>query len=138
VSEENKALIRRWIEAWNRGDIDALDELVTDSYDRHDPNAPEVRGLEQEKQLMGMYLSAFPDLQFTIEDIVAEGNKVAGRYTIDGTHKGELLGIPSTDRQIRLTAIETYRIAEGKIDEQWVNMDALGMMQQLGAIPEPG
>jgi steroid delta-isomerase-like uncharacterized protein len=137
VSEENKALLQQWVDALNQGNIDAVGELVTDTYVRHDPNAPEVRGPEQEKQLMTMYLSAFPDLRFVIADMVAEGDKVVVRYTIRGTHKGELLGIPPTNSPLSLTATETYRIAEGKIDEQWVNMDALGMMQKLGAIPEP-
>jgi steroid delta-isomerase-like uncharacterized protein len=136
--EENKARMRRWIDAWNEGNVDAVDEFVSDAYVRHDPNAPEVRGPEAEKQLMSMYLSAFPDLRFAIEDMVAEGDKVVLRYTIRGTHKGELMGIPPTDKQVTLTATETYRLAGGKIDEQWVNMDALGMMQQLGAIPQPG
>jgi predicted ester cyclase len=85
-----------------------------------------------------MYLSAFPDLRFAVEDMVAEGEKVVLRYTIRGTHKGELLGISPTDKQVTLTATETYRLAGGMIEEQWVNMDALGMMQQLGAIPQPG
>ena len=139
MSEENKTILRRWIEeVWHEGNVDAVDEFVTDTYVRHDPNAPEIRGPEAEKQLLAMYLSAFPDLRFTIEDMVAEGDKVVVRYSIRGTHKGELLGIPPTDKQVTLTATETYRLVEGKIDEQWVNMDTLGMMQQLGAIPAPG
>ena len=139
MSEENKTILRRWIEeVWHEGNVDAVEEFVTDTYVRHDPNVPEVRGPEAEKQLMDMYLSAFPDLRFTIEDMVAEGDKVVVRYSIRGTHKGELLGIPPTDKQVTLTSTETYRLVEGKIDEQWVNMDTLGMMQQLGAIPAPG
>ena len=73
--EENKAIIRRWAEVWNQGNLDAVDEFVSDTYVRHDPNTPEVRGPEEEKQLMAMYLSAFPDLHFTIEDMVAEGTR---------------------------------------------------------------
>ena len=94
MSEENKAIVRRWVEAFNEGNVDAMDELVTDSYVRHDPNSPEVRGPEEEKQLIAMYRSAFPDLHFTIEDMIAEGDRVVVRYTIHGTHKGELLSIP--------------------------------------------
>ena len=112
--------------------------MVTDSYVRHDPNSPEVRGPEQEKQLIAMYRSAFPDLHFTIEDMLAEGEKVVIRVVIHATHKGELLGIPPTDKQLALTSTEIFRIAGGKIDEQWINMDALGMMQQLGVVPAPG
>lgn len=137
MSEENKDIMSRWVQAWNGGNLDAVDELVTDTYVRHDPNTPEVHGPAQEKQLMAMYLSAFPDLQFTVEDMVAEDDKVAVRYSVRGTHRGELLGIPPTHRQITLTSTETYRLVEGKIDEQWVNLDALGMMQQLGVVAEP-
>jgi steroid delta-isomerase-like uncharacterized protein len=136
--EENKAVMQRWIDAWNERNVDAVDEFVSDAFVRHDPNAPEVRGPVEEKQLMAMYFSAFPDLRFAVEDMVAEGDKVVLRYTIRGTHRGELMGIPPTDKQVTLTATETYRLAGGKIEEQWVNMDALGMMQQLGAIPQPG
>jgi steroid delta-isomerase-like uncharacterized protein len=137
MSEENKAVVHRWVEAFNEGNLDAVDELVTDSYIRHDPNAPEVRGPEEEKRLIVMYRSAFPDLHFTVEDMVAEGDKVATRIGISATHRGELLGIPPTEKQLAFTAMELYRIANGKIDEQWVNVDTLGMMQQIGAIPAP-
>ena len=137
MSEVNKAVVHRWVEAFNEGNLDAVDELVTDSYIRHDPNAPEVRGPEEEKRLIVMYRSAFPDLHFTVEDMVAEGDKVATRIGISATHRGELLGIPPTEKQLAFTAMELYRIANGKIDEQWVNVDTLGMMQQIGAIPAP-
>jgi steroid delta-isomerase-like uncharacterized protein len=137
MSEENKAVVHRWVEAFNEGNLDAVDELVTDSYIRHDPNAPEVRGPEEEKRLIVMYRSDFPDLHFTVEDMVAEGDKVATRIGISATHRGELLGIPPTEKQLAFTAMELYRIANGKIDEQWVNVDTLGMMQQIGAIPAP-
>ena len=110
---------------------------MTQDYVHHDPNSPEVHGPEPEKQLIAMYLDAFPDLHFTIEDLVTEDDKVAARLTACGTHQGELLGIPATQRQITVPMIETYRLADGKIAEQWVVMDVLGMLQQLGAIPSP-
>ena len=137
MSEENKAIVRRWVEAFNEGNVDAVDELVTDSYVRHDPNSPEVRGPEEEKQLIAMYRSAFPDLHFTVEDMVAEGDKVLIRVGIRATHKGELLGVPPTEKRLTFTAMEFYRLSEGKIDEQRVNVDTLGMMQQIGAVPAP-
>ena len=137
ATEENKAIVRRWVEAFNEGNVDAVDELVTDSYVRHDPNSPDVRGPEEEKQLISMYRSAFPDLRFTIEDMVAEDDKVCIRVGISATHKGELLGIPPTEKQLTFTAMELYRLAGGKIDEQWVNVDTLSMMQQIDAVPAP-
>jgi steroid delta-isomerase-like uncharacterized protein len=137
MSEENKAIVHRWVEAFNEGNLDAVDELLTDSYVRHDPNSPEVRGPEEEKQLRAMYRSAFPDLRFSVEDMVAEDDKIATRLSISATHEGELLGIPPTQRRLSFTAMELYRLEGGKIDEQWVNVDTLGMMQQLGVVPPP-
>jgi steroid delta-isomerase-like uncharacterized protein len=105
MSEENKSVVRRWVEAFNEGNIDAVDELLTDSYVRHDPNSPEVRGPEEEKGLIAMYRSAFPDLHFTLEDMVAEDDRVATRLGISATHKGELLGIPPTENRLSITAM---------------------------------
>ncbi len=136
--EENKALVRRWVESWNTGNIDAVGGFVTPDYVRHDPNSPEVRGPEAEQRLVEMYRAAFPDLRFTVEHLVAEGDSVAARLTARGTHRGELMGIPPTGKQVTLAVMELYRLADGKIAEQWVNFDALGMMQQVGAIPAPG
>jgi steroid delta-isomerase-like uncharacterized protein len=138
TAEANKALVRRWVELWNSHQVAAVDDLVAPNYVRHDPNTPEVRGAEAEKQLITMVLSAFPDLHFTIEDLTAEGDTVAGRYIMRGTHQGAWLGIPPTNSALTLTVMEFYRIAEGKIAEQWVILDALGMLQQLGVIPPPG
>ena len=138
ATEEPKALIRRWVELWNAGDAAAIAAFVAPDYVRHDPNAPEVRGPEAERQLVAMYRAAFPDLHFTVEHLVAEGDLVVARYTVRGTHRGELLGIPPTGAQVTLAAMELYRLADGKIAEQWVAMDALGLLQQLGALPAPG
>jgi predicted ester cyclase len=85
-----------------------------------------------------MFRTAFPDLHGTIEDQIAEGDKVVMRMTYRGTHQGELMGIPATGKPVTMTFISINRIAEGKIAEGWVNFDALGMMQQLGVIPVPG
>jgi steroid delta-isomerase-like uncharacterized protein len=136
--EASKALVRAWVEVWNTGDLDAVDGLLAPGFVRHDPNAPEVHGAAEERQLIAMYRAAFPDLRFTVDAIVAEGDTVAVRLTAVGTHRGELLGIPPTGKAVRVAVMETYRIADGRIAEQWVVMDALGMMQQLGAIPAQG
>ena len=136
-TEENKALVHRWVELWNAGDVDAIGDLVAAAYVRHDPSAPEVRGPEAQRQLVAMYLAAFPDLRFTVEDLIAADDRVTTRLTARATHRGELLGIPPTGNEVTIAAMETYRIAGGRIAEQWVVMDALGMLQQLGAIPAP-
>ena len=132
-TEENKELVRRWVEeVWNGRDIDAVDRFVTVDYTRYDPSGPAIHGPEGERQLVEMYISAFPDLHFTIEDMVAEGDKIATRKTATGTHQGELLGMPPTGSSIRVTTMEIYRMEAGKIAEQWVLVDNLGMLQQLG------
>ena len=101
-AEENKALIRRWVELWNTQNVAAVGELVVPTYVRHDPNSPEVRGVEGEQQFMTMAIAAFPDLKFTTDDLFGEGDRVAGHYTLRGTHQGEWLGIPPTNQGHRI------------------------------------
>jgi len=137
AAEENKALVRRiWEEVWNKGNLSAIDELFAPTYVAHDPANPGVQGRDGVRQLVTMYRSAFPDLQFTVEDQIAEGDMVATRYTARGTHKGELQGIPATGKQAAVPGIMISRIVGGQDREEWVNYDALGLMQQLGVIPQ--
>lgn len=137
--ETNKAIVRRWTEEfYNQWNIEVADELITTDYVHHDPGNPMTRDLEELKQWAPMLFIAFPDFHVTTEDLVAESDKVAKRYTITGTHKGEYMGIPPTDNQIAVTGIEIFRIADGKIVESWWSVDYLGMLQQLGVIPPPG
>ena len=133
--EENKALLRRWIDIWHAQNTAAVDDLVTSDYVRHDPTMPDIHGPAAEKQLMTAYLTAFPDLRFTIDNMIAEGDRVAVHLTARGTHQGDLMGIPPTGKSITVAIMEIYRMTNGKIAEQWVSLDNLGMMQQIGAIP---
>ncbi len=135
--ETNKDVVRRWGEMWNSGRTGDVGEFVSPDFVRHDPNMPEVRGVEGETALVEMYLAAFPDLRFTIEHLIAEDDLVLARLTARGTHRGELMGIPASGRQVTVAAMELYRLDDGKIAEQWVTMDVLGLLQQLGAIPSP-
>jgi steroid delta-isomerase-like uncharacterized protein len=138
-TENNKALARRWLEeVWNQDDLSLIDELIAPNYVLHDPSRPGLRGRTGIRESVAMFRTASPDLHFTIEDQIAEGDKVVTRYTIQGTHQGPLLGIAATGKQATLTGIDIYRIAESKIEEAWSNWDTLGMLQQLGAIPMPG
>jgi steroid delta-isomerase-like uncharacterized protein len=135
-TQENKAIIRRWVDAWNtKNVIAAIDDFITADFVRHDPSVPELRGRAAEHELMTMFLSALPDLHFTIEDLIAEGDRVVTRYTARATQQGALLGIPPTNRQFVLSIVEIYRLVDGKIAEQWVVQDSLGLFQQLGVIP---
>jgi steroid delta-isomerase-like uncharacterized protein len=136
-TENNKALVRRATEeAINGGNLALLDELVSSDFVLHDPNYPQpVRGAEGLKQYFQTFRSAFPDLHFTIEDIIGEGDTVAVRQTGRGTHQGELFGIPPTGKQLTVTAMIFHRFVNGKPVENWVNSDSMGMLQQLGVIP---
>ena len=140
MSEENKAIVRRQEEElFTQGNLDAADEIYAPNYVGHDPSNPEdIRGLEAAKQAAADYREAFPDLQVIIEDLIAEGDKVAARVRFSGTHQGELDGIAPTGRRVDCTGIVISRIEGGKIAEDWANFDDLGMMQQLGVIPKPG
>ncbi len=134
-TQANKAIVRRLIEAaWNQGNLAVIDELIAPDYVLH-IDAPGPGGREGYKQDVAMHRSAFPDLQFTIDDLVAEGDKVVLRATLRGTHQGEYIGIPPTDKAITLTAISVRRIADGQIAEEWVELDMLGLLQQFGVIP---
>jgi steroid delta-isomerase-like uncharacterized protein len=133
--ETNRALLQRFVdEIMNRQDFDLADELFAADYVMHTAMSPaEVRGPEGLKQMLGMYAAVFPDAHVTIEDTVAEGDKVAFRFTLTGTHEGELMGIPPTGRQITMTGNSIHRFADGKFAETWAGDDVLGMMLQLTA-----
>ncbi|GAC1660651.1 MAG: ester cyclase [Ktedonobacteraceae bacterium] len=139
-TEENKALVRRFYEeAWNRDNIAAFDELLSPDHVLHDPGFPEtIRGLEGFKQYYGGYASAFPGNQITVEQYIAEGDTVVSHWTAHGTHKGNLMGIPPTGKQVTVVGITINRIANGKIVEDWSIYDMFGMLQQLGVAPPMG
>lgn len=136
--EENKAIARRFFEqVWNKGNLDVIDETHSAGYVLHDPTG-DIKGTEGLRQFVMVYRTAFPDFHVTIEDEIAEGDMVVLRWTVTGTHKAELMGIPPTNKQMTMAGITMGRIASRKIVEAWNSLDALGMMQQLGVIPTPG
>ena len=140
MSEENKAIARRALEeVWSgQGDLDAADELFASNFVGHDPASPEdISGPEGVKELASMFRNAFPDVQLSVEEQVAEGDMVVTRWIASGTHQGEMMGIAPTGKRVRVAGTSVERVVEGKIEETWDNYDALGMMQQIGAIPSP-
>ncbi len=138
-TEENKALVRRFVEASNQGNLDALDELIADTFVEHSPYAQGgAAGAEGIKQFARMIQSGFPDSQWIIDDLIAEGDKLVMRWTSRGTHQCETFGIPATGRPVVVTGIEIYRVSGGKLAERWSEVDMLGLMQQLGVVPPPG
>ena len=141
MSEENKALVRRYFEEiWDKGNLELIDELFTTNFVRHGPTATEgeVHGLEGFKGLVSMYHTALPDLRVPIEDLISEGDRVVIRWRARGTHQGELMGIPPTGNRVQMTGMYMSRISGGKIVEEWNIYDLLGLMQQLGVSPAPG
>jgi steroid delta-isomerase-like uncharacterized protein len=135
-TEENKALARRVIEQmFNEGNLDVADELLALDYVDHDPSLPEdVHGPEGFKQYVGMYRSAFSDLHVQIEDQLAEGDRVATRWTGTGTHDGELAGIAPTGKRVTVPGMEIVRIANGRLVEGWEGYDSGTLMRQLGVM----
>jgi steroid delta-isomerase-like uncharacterized protein len=137
-AEENKAVIRRWIEAYNERDLEAEAALLAPGLVVHVSAAPgPLEGLEAWRQFSGSFAEAFPDLRLTVQDIAAEGDTVAARVAFRGTHRGEFQGIPPTDKEVNFTSMEFNRLVGGKVEEHWVEVNLFGLMQQLGAIPSP-
>lgn len=135
MSEQNKTLVRRVIEeVYNQGNLAVADELAASDLRIH-MTSQEIRGREGAKQYVAALRAGFPDLHITIEDQIAEGDRVVTRWTARGTHTGQFHGIPPTAKQVRVAGTDIDRIADGKTVECWSHVDELGMLQQLGAIP---
>jgi steroid delta-isomerase-like uncharacterized protein len=134
--EENKAVVRRFVEeVFNHGHLAAVDQFLAAEY--RDANAlpGQEPGREGAKRAFSLYQDVFPDLRYTIEEMIAEGDTVVTRVTFRGTHRGAFLGIPPTNRQVSIPAVHITRLVEGTIREHWSLMDDLGLMQQLGVVP---
>jgi steroid delta-isomerase-like uncharacterized protein len=139
-AEESKATMRRYLDVFEQGNnLDILDELLAPDYINHTPATPDLpTGPEGVKGVVTMFRSAMPDLRVIVQEMIAEGDKVATRYTLEGTHRGELFGVPPTGQRLSIKSISVERVSEGKIREHWRVTDSLDMMQQLGVVPEPG
>lgn len=137
VSEQNKRLVRRLVhEVWNQGNLSLIDELVTPDYVRHDLAWPEpICGPEGFKQYVATIRGAFADSQITLEDLIAEGDKVVTRWTLKATHQGDFMGIPPTWREVHLSGLSIIRFEQDRIAEGWDGYDALSLMHQLGVVP---
>lgn len=140
AAEENKAIVQRFNvlvgEVFRTGNVDALDEVLAPELVYHQPGAPP--DLQSYKRFFAMFRLACPDMRYTLEDMIAEGDKVVDRLTWHATHQGEFMGIPPTGNTLTVTEIHVNRIAEGRIVERWSEVDRLGLMRQLGLVPSPG
>ena len=139
MSEQNKTLVTRAVEeVWNRANYDALEEFVASDFLIHGATPQEeIHGREGAAQFFMMLRGAFPDLHFTIDDMVAEGDRVVTRWTATGTHKGDFQGIPPTGKRVTFSGTDIDRIAHGKAVECWPSIDELSLLKQLDAIPAP-
>lgn len=138
VLEVNKAVIKRWIEeGWNQGKVELADELYTEDFSAWDVDEPDRRlqGKADIKDYVKRTRSAFPDIHFTIDHLLAEGDKVVGAFTIRGTHRGEFAGVAPTGKKVVFKAVDIWRLQDGKIAERYIaSIDRLDLMQQLGVL----
>jgi steroid delta-isomerase-like uncharacterized protein len=132
--EQNKQVVRQVFESYNQQDMEKVEKLFSPKHVFHFPGAPPMDWNSHKQFIVGLS-RAFPDLHFKVEDIVAEGDKVAYRLTVSGTHKGEFQGIPPTDKKVSFSSTGISNIVDGKVAEDWVDADVMGLMQQIGAIP---
>ena len=136
--EENKAVVRRFFEELlSTDDLAVADELLSPGFRFYFAGSPDPLDLKRYKKFLVARRVAFPDRRFVVEDMIAEGDKVSARFTMRGTHKGELRGVAPSGREVTMTGIDLIRLAEGKMVQDRVEVDQLGMMQQLGAIASP-
>ena len=137
-TEENKAVVRRFFEELLSTDNLALaDEILSPDFRFYFAGSPDPMDLKRYKDFLAARRAAFPDRRFAVEDMIAEGDKVSARFTMRGTHNGELRGIAPSGREVTMSGIDIIRLKEGKMVEDRVEVDQLGMMQQLGVIPSP-
>jgi len=139
VVEENKAKVRRLVEQLvNKGDLAVVDEIFASTFVNHSPatgTTPDRQGI---KQYITTVRSAFPDYHNVIEDLIAEGDRVAVRVICRGTHRAEFMGIAPTGKTVEFSAVSIFRFAGGKVVERWNNTDNLSLLQQLGMVPKSG
>ena len=136
-TEENKAVFRRWMRAWEQGDFETIDELVAPDYVGHLPGRPDIHGPDGDKQLVSVYQNAFPGFRFASHDLIAEGDRVVHRWTLQGEHQGDLMGISATGKAVAVPGISIFRFAGGQVAEGWIYGDTLSLLQQLGVMAGP-
>jgi predicted ester cyclase len=136
--EENKAIVRRFFEELLSTDNFAVaDEILSPAFRFYFAGSPVAMDVESYMEFLVARRAAFPDRRFVVEDMIAEGDKVSARFTMRGTHKGEFRGIAPSGTELTMTGIDMIRLSEGKMVEDRVEVDQLGMMQQLGAVTSP-
>jgi steroid delta-isomerase-like uncharacterized protein len=140
MSADNKAIVRRlYEEVWNKRKLEVINEIISPSHAIQAPNnSGSSIGPEAYKRNVLLFFAGYPDLHWTIEDTIAEKDKVVACWTISGTHKGDYMGVPATNKKVSVDGITIHHIANGKIMDSYVSWDIWGMMQQLGVVPASG
>ena len=135
-TEQNKSIVRRWIdEGWNKGSLAVADQVYAADYKQHEPGPAQVNSREELKAYVAGFRSALPDLHFEVDPLIAEGDRVVWRFTATGTNTGSLQGLPPSGKRVSVTGMVIFRMADSRIAEGWVNFDTLGMLQGMGVIP---
>jgi steroid delta-isomerase-like uncharacterized protein len=137
MSHHNKAAVERMLQVMTSGRESAVGECVTTNWVNHDPSLPPLRGLEGAAELVRLWRTGFSNLKLEIEDSIEADDKVACRFRISGTHSGSLMGIPASGKSVSVLGTGIFRVVDGKLADNWVNFDALGLLQQIGAVPAP-
>ena len=137
TTEQNKAVIRKYAELTNARDLDGAFAHFSPGFVDHAVRPGMPPGIQGTRLFFNMLFTAFPDLHATIEDIIAEGDKVVDRMTCEGTHQGMFMGVAATRKHVKWSFIDINRIMDGKVVEHWAEVDTMGMMQQLGLVPPP-
>jgi steroid delta-isomerase-like uncharacterized protein len=135
---QTRAVLRQWVQSFSAEGVDDMPALMAPNYRAHQAGFPAPMDRAQHEQFGRAFLRAFPDAQVAVEDLIVEGDTGVIRWTLHGTHRGEMMGIPATGKAISIGGIEINRVENGQIVEHWVEMDQLGMLQQLGVIPPQG
>jgi steroid delta-isomerase-like uncharacterized protein len=137
MTTSNKDIVLRdWYqELWDNWNIAVADDLLTDDYRLHAPGVPVPLDRETTKQVVAMYGTSFPDLKHTVDEVIAEGDTVAARWTVHGTHRGEFQGIPASGKQVNLSGNTVHHLKDGKLRETWLSFDSMELLQQIGAVP---
>jgi steroid delta-isomerase-like uncharacterized protein len=137
-ADRNRVTVRRFFEEMLSGhDLEVAGELFTEDFVDHDPDDPGGRlsGVAGAKEEVGLYIAAFPDMRVSVDDLIAEDDRVVVRATLRGTHAGAFAGIPATGKAVTVPAMQAFRLVDGRIAEAWLSIDRLGMLQQLGVMP---
>jgi steroid delta-isomerase-like uncharacterized protein len=137
ATEQNKNTVTSFIQAlFTKGDLGAVDDYLADDFTDHDPPMGTFLGREGMRQAAAMFQAGFPDWHSDVDFYVAEGDLVVENFTASGTHQGEIFGVPATGRTVSLAGINIFRVRDGRITERWGRLDELGLMRQLGLVPE--